>query len=203
MPYRGERYPLTEEDKSYFLARYGVPAREVYDSGTGWYLFDVKDAEGARTGVLKRRPDPIAPLYTGDYGDAPKSILYRETTDAPLAFHLHAVRGRRRYSAPIVAVEDVISSMKLCYMGIDSVALLGVGLSDDKVAALQSVTENLIIALDADATGQAFALARKYGPAFDRCRVMLLNKDIKDDSHNDFLAQYLRLEPSHVPCALP
>jgi orotidine-5'-phosphate decarboxylase len=48
------------------------------------------------------------------------------------------------------------------------------------VQELQQHTKHLIIALDADATGNAFALARKWGRAFDSCKVLVLKQDIKD-----------------------
>jgi hypothetical protein len=50
-----------------------------------------------------------------------------------------------------------------------------------KVAEIQKAKAPAVwIALDADATGQAFAMARKWGAAFNYCRVCVLPKDIKD-----------------------
>jgi DNA primase len=73
---------------------------------------------------------------------------------------------------------------------LDAVALLGTGLNADKVREIQQVAQHLpvYIALDADATSQAFVLARKWGSAFMSCRVVVLDKDIKDMSDDEIKA---------------
>jgi DNA primase len=66
-----------------------------------------------------------------------------------------------------------------------AVAILGTGVNAEKIAEIQKKSTHVLIALDADATGQAFAMARKWGNAFDTCRVIVLSKDIKDSSDEE------------------
>jgi DNA primase len=92
-------------------------------------------------------------------------------------------------ASTVVLVEDQISAMRvLCDTGIISVALLGTGMNDEKVAEIQRHASNILIALDADATGQSFSIARKWGQAFNQCKVVILRNDIKDSTNEEVRA---------------
>lgn len=82
-----------------------------------------------------------------------------------------------------VLVEDCLSAIVLAAVrpGLRVVAALGTGLNRDKIQELYAGgVDHLRIAFDADATGQAFHMASKWGMGFDSCRVIPLDKDIKN-----------------------
>lgn len=87
-----------------------------------------------------------------------------------------------------VLVEDGMSALIGAMVSqLTFVALLGTGLNASKVSELYAGgIDNLRIALDKDATGQAFALGRKWGVGFDTCRVIPLDKDVKDMTSQEF-----------------
>ena len=96
------------------------------------------------------------------------------------------------YERGIYVVEDQLSAMRLVEYfetqlpghNCSAVALLGTGINAAKVGEIQRQDVDarctVHIALDKDATGAAFAMARKWGQAFTECRVIVLEKDIKD-----------------------
>jgi DNA primase len=89
-----------------------------------------------------------------------------------------------------VLVEDSLSAMRLVEFdsSLRTVAILGTGVNAEKVREIQRASvdyDEVMIALDADATGQAFTMARKWGNAFRKCRVIVLSKDIKDSSDEE------------------
>jgi DNA primase len=127
--------------------------------------------DGATRGVVSR-------AVRGYKCTGPKALTY--------LFDENAL-GISWYSADdalpiVVVVEDQLSAIK----GVQEapefkwVSLLGTTLSVDRIAELQNKNSELVIALDADATSTSFDHARKWGQAFDRCRVAVLQKDVKD-----------------------
>jgi hypothetical protein len=87
---------------------------------------------------------------------------------------------------PLVLVEDQLSAIKLFSTGkYNACALLGVpndgSIGVDRVREISKIPcSEVIVALDADATENAFQFVRKYGMAFKKIRVAILSKDIKD-----------------------
>lgn len=86
----------------------------------------------------------------------------------------------------IVIVEDVISAIKLSNILPEWAAMpiLGTSLSADAVTVLSSF-KNGLIALDKDATDKAIQMHRRLAPFLDRCRVVMLECDIKDDTEEN------------------
>lgn len=86
-----------------------------------------------------------------------------------------------------VLVEDQLSAMAVAdNTDLIGVALLGTGINRNKVSQLQQGGIcDIIIALDADATTQAFGMASKWGMAFDSVKVSILPKDLKDFTPNE------------------
>ena len=62
--------------------------------------------------------------------------------------------------------------------------ILGTSLSADAVTILSSF-KNGLIALDKDATDKAIQMHRRLAPFLDRCRVVMLECDIKDDTEEN------------------
>lgn len=180
-PYTGALAQLDQADYVWLCSRFDAPisAFGAMRKSDGRYFLPINGPEGTRRGWVSRRPWEGSPLW--DEGDkSPKSLTYMEN-DEP-------VQGWNTFGGvpvdvedTVVLVEDQISAVRvLIDTSLVSVAILGTGINEEKVAELQRHARNILIALDSDATGNAFAMARKWGQAFNSCRVVILSKDIKD-----------------------
>lgn len=206
-PWRGRVNPLDKVDREYFAERFGISTVDALatirktgdweDKDGIWhdgvqntrYIFRIMSPFGYTRGHLLRNPtwsgSPRPPL--GGWGSI-KAQTYMAKDDVPLSWypcdeerHLPPGTPFYRCDRRLVVVEDVLSAIKVQQAGLSAVALLGTGLSNNKVAEMiRWRPEEVIIALDADATDQAFRHARKYGLAFPRTRVAILEQDLKD-----------------------
>lgn len=143
------------------------------------YVLPIYTRDGMLRGYCLRWPWAGTELIQDvNYGGL-KSALYGEHTErGPLQSWYKSTLGIAR---AVVLVEDQISAMRLAQdASVDAVALLGVSLNAEKVADIQRRGNNVVIALDADATRTAFEHARTWGAAFKSCRVTVLTKDVKD-----------------------
>lgn len=174
-PYTGPLRPLETADYLWFQRRFELPMntlREVRKSESRYYL-QILGPEGKRRGWVGRSPWEGSPLC-GPIVE-PKVLTYMDN-DEPVQHWTGWSNSR-----PLVLVEDQISALRVtCDADLPAVALLGTGVNEEKVAELQRHAKHIVFALDADATGQAFSHARKWGQAFDSCRVVILREDIKD-----------------------
>jgi hypothetical protein len=193
-PYRGELLPLESKDTAFFLSRYELPTsailerikrneRDEYVLPIVWQGkergFNVRQPwDGAprkgRAGVPKSKVwmhsiKPVQSLYTTDWADTPGQF------------------GDYSYQRPLVIVEDQLSAIKASAANIAyAVALIGTHLNPERVREIALLRpDEVIIALDADATATAFDHARKYGLAFRKTRVAILEQDIKDTPMKD------------------
>lgn len=141
--------------------RFALPILDPRGWERGWVIRQPWGMEDAGPKALTRMHQP-----------GPTQSWHRPTTQ-PL-------------SDCVVLVEDQMSAMVVATGGFTAVALLGTQLDNDKVReiAMERPSE-VIIALDADATAQAFKLARKWGLAFRKTRVAVLEHDLKDDYADD------------------
>lgn len=199
--YTGTRLPLREEDREFFADRYelnepfgltGLIQRSV----SGRYLLPIWDTKGLIRGIVARIPWEGAPQWTSEPAIGTKAITYRHLW-GPVQSHY---AGSYDGSGSLVLVEDQLSAIKLASRGWDSVALLGtpadvVGTygGSDRVAEIATrarTHDEVIIALDADATDASFRFVRKWGSAFRQIRIAILSRDIKDTPANQ-LAEVL------------
>jgi hypothetical protein len=184
-PYMGPILQLDQADYVWLSRRFCAPISAFgrLAKSDGRYMLPIISPEGLRRGWVSRRPWPGSPLW--EEGDtSPKSLTYMDN-DEPVQdwFAWGGVPVSDR-GQTVVLVEDQISALRVLHdTRTISCAILGTGLNDEKVAELQGHCRCVLIALDADATGQAFALARKFGQAFRECRVIVLRQDIKDMSN--------------------
>lgn len=184
-PYNESLLPLGAEDYKYFWNRFGLVIEPVVHNirltREGRYAFPIRDFRGYERGVLVRDPvwkgPPEAPR--SPVGGA-KALTYMHTEGPVQSWH--TVPEERR----LVLVEDIVSAMCAQQEGLSALALLGTHLNNDKVReiGLWGPSE-VIIALDADATAEAFKLARKWGLAFPKTRVCILAEDLKDTPQED------------------
>lgn len=88
----------------------------------------------------------------------------------------------------LVLVEDILSAIRVQQLGLSACALLGTHLNNDKVREISLFKPGeVIIALDEDATDEAFKLAGRWGLAFPKIRVAILERDFKDDTDQNIL----------------
>lgn len=180
-PYTGRMMPLYGESTWFFKERYNICYTGFFEDctagdKTGRYILPIYDPTGTVRGYTSRRPWDGAPIQ--DKTDRPKSLTYWHTAGPLISWY-----GEKGVSRAIL-VEDQLSAVRFIMNRDDTdnaaVALLGTGINEAKIAEIQRQVDHVTIALDADATGQAFAMARKWGQAFKSCRVLVLEQDIKD-----------------------
>jgi hypothetical protein len=187
-PYTGPILPLTEEDREYFRRKYeigsGYAAGFINRAGLPRYILPILAPNGAVRGHVLRtgwEGSPIAPPYPV----YKKALTYMCAAQPVQSVYLTSYDDDRRVGIPLVLVEDQLSAIKLHSAGYNAVALLGVpndgSIGADRVREIARLPcSEVIVALDADATENAFQFVRKYGMAFKKIRVAILEKDIKD-----------------------
>lgn len=185
-PYTGSMYPLGLADCDYFWSRYelhgSLAGSLIYRADEPRYLLPIMGPDGTRRGLVSRvgwAGSPIAPRYPA----YKKALTYMERALPVQAWYRDEAGSN---SKPLVLVEDQLSAIKLySTRQYSSVALLGVpndgNIGADRVREIsRHPCSEVIVALDADATENAFQFVRKYGMCFKRIRVAILEKDIKD-----------------------
>lgn len=186
-PYTGPLDSLTAEDFEFFQTRYGIvtPQDRIGRGIDFMYALPIDDPQGSRRGVVLRAAYNGSPLDGERYSKYPpgkKALTYMDKVAPVQAFY----KGHGgAWNDALVIVEDQLSAMKVAETGLSSVALLGVpGEGEIGMDRLRELTaykaSEVIVALDADATENAFKFARKWGSAFKSLRVAILDRDLKD-----------------------
>lgn len=186
-PYTGELHLLSGADVDWFGERFYLNASSLtICKSDGRYFLPIYAPDGNRRGWVSRRPWEGSPLSESEEGLpyvqplTAKSLTYMDDESPVMSWY----RGLNPNA--VVLVEDQISGMRVAQdTQLDCVALLGTGINEEKVSEIQRHSKHILIALDSDATGQAFSHARKWGQAFDSCRVVILHKDIKDSATSE------------------
>ena len=194
-PLTADLHPLSSKELLFFSNKFGLPEavakHGVYRTETR-YALPIFRPNGTHRGYITRRPWDGSPADTAenrlDSQWARKALTYLEADEPVQSWYFN---GKPDFVVSIVLVEDPISAMRLASyweqtegaeFPMAAVAILGTGLNASKIHEIQQIARQteVHIALDADATGQAFAMARKWGPGFRRLGVIVLPKDIKD-----------------------
>jgi hypothetical protein len=182
-PYTGELQALDAADLAWLAERFQTNPHAfvgVRKSETRYFL-PITGPEGVRRGWVSRKAWEGSPAYYAS-DERPKALVYMDTEEPVQSWHGVQYQGAWGDQMPRVIVEDQISAMRLLWdTGLHSIAIIGTGVNEEKIAELQRHAKHIVFALDADATGQAFAHARKWGQAFESCRVVILRRDIKDE----------------------
>lgn len=201
-PYKGRIERLSVLDEKFFIEQYELRfnwriAAIAVDPDTQRYVLPIFGPFGSVRGHVLRRPWVGAPRIDNRADGLPKADTYKIHPNDPLQSWYLLIDWPPTDSPScaartLVLVEDQLSAIKLASNGIAcSVALLGVPVSgrygtagQDRVREIAKVAnardQEVIIALDADATDKAFEFQRRWGAAFKRSRVAILGKDIKD-----------------------
>jgi len=194
-PYTGETLRLDATDLAFFRYKYQICARASercisVDAASNRYVlpFGGPDGYKLRGHILRMPWDGSPRRVTGDYMKADTFKI--NPHDPLLAWYTPDVPLRSGQEA--VLVEDQLSAIKLLDRGIPAIACLGKPVStkyssdgNSRVHELARHSPWLVVALDADATADAFAFVRQWGPAFKSIRVAILQQDIKDTPIED------------------
>ena len=177
-PWTQPTLPCTSEQIEWFEDRFGILAPHWLRATTdGRFLLPVFTPLEMERGYVARYPwgeTPWCCTYSG-----PKTILYMHSKGPAMSWYPN-------YSDTVVLVEDMVSAYKVQKGGLSGCALLGTQLDNDKVREIgQEGAKQVIIALDNDATETAFKLARKWGLAFNKTRVVPLERDLKEEDPAD------------------
>lgn len=197
-PYEGVIKPLTAEDYSYFSSKYEMRRSSSLLAGIGRagccrYFLPIWSPSGVARGAVARLPWESAPLKYHSFSTvSTKALTYMHAFGPVQSFYpalVYASEPELGEQRPLVIVEDQLSAIKTAQAGYNVMALLGQPGSPnvrsysghDRVREMQSLKpESVIVALDADATEAAFQFARKWGLAFPKIRVAMLERDLKD-----------------------
>lgn len=199
-PLDADLYPLGAKDLDYFEGRYRIGrdrAGAAIRRTASRYALAIFTPAGAIRGWITRRPYGDSPADTtasrNDSQYSAKALTFMER-DEPVQSWYHTQSRTGGYDKGVFLVEDQLSAMRLIEYfeaelpsdSASAVALLGTGVNASKVAEIQRQKPcRVSICLDKDATGAAFAMARKWGQAFNHTRVIVLEKDIKDCSDDE------------------
>jgi hypothetical protein len=187
-PYTGTFEPLEEKDIAYFKRRFDLDISSNSFLGvnsSNLYVMEVRTMDGYVRGYAVRRgcwtvrsdTDPVCPR-TALKTDPKTKVFLSNADDVSLSWHLPQ---RSRDAGRLFVVEDQVSAAKVAQSGYVGVALMGAYLGEDKVKEISKWhPKEVTIALDADATGEAFKAVRKWGLAFPKTKVLVLRQDIKD-----------------------
>lgn len=195
-PYEGTFSKLEQSDLAYFRQRFGLKNSVAYEfigtNNFAQYVLPIYTPSGLIRGYNVRRGGWRGsgfPMDRAVASDPPKSRTYKNRAEDLL----QSVYTFEEYSPTVIVVEDQISALKVLQSGLTSVALMGNTLNAAKVREIAGLRpDEVVIALDADATSEAVALARTWGLAFPKTRVAILEKDLKDTDNED-IAYVLRL----------
>lgn len=179
-PYSKPFLPLDEWDYDYFRKRFDHEPSDIKVSEDDRYLLPVYSPNQYIRGWVAREPwDNWCPRK--GTGQGPKAILYMHANGPTQSWYTAWSLSKK-----LVLVEDQMSACVVQQSGVSACALMGTQLDNDKVREIANERpEEVIIALDADATEQSFRLARKWGLAFTKTRVAILKRDLKDEFIED------------------
>lgn len=175
-PFTGELEPLSQEWREYLSRKIGFTdwhfdtSRVMFAPEQHRVAFPILDPLGRRKGWLLRSYERHATT---------KALTRMDSAEPHLAWYMTHT-GQR----VCLVVEDSPSAIRASRY-INSVALLGTGCSPDYAKEISAHCREVVWALDADATGQALKLHRKYSILFEHSRVLVLPKDIKDMTEDE------------------
>lgn len=182
-PYMGELFDPDGRDYAYFSDRFGLRpdtlSNHIHVTEHGDYAIDIRSPWDSVRGYVIRRPTWthafVRPPRLGT-ASGPKALTYMHDDGPAQAWYTVPGLG-----GPTVLVEDQISALRVRQEGLDAVALLGTTMTAAKAGEIaRHRPSEVIIALDSDATEEAFRLAARWAPAWQNCRVAILPRDPKD-----------------------
>ncbi len=171
-PYEGELAPLDDEWEAYLCKQIGW---------TGWHL---EQGRPMYTPDMHRVAYPIFSPMGLRRGWVLRSYVPYERTKALTRMDVaepHLSYYRPNNTPHVVVVEDIPSAVRAAKYA-DSVALCGSGCSTDYANEIAAHYRHVVWALDEDATAQAIRLMRQHALLFETSRVLVLERDLKDET---------------------
>jgi hypothetical protein len=185
-PWTEPQLPLEPADYAYFGTKYeldkDITGMYISRAEDGRYLLPALNARGHERGIIARVPWDGAPRATA-YG-GPKAVAY---------WHAHGPRQAlyRGVNGPSHKPTAITRRVLLVEDQLSAIMASQTGLFAWTVSMLKP--REVIIAFDADASERGFRWARKWGLAFPKTRVAMLERDIKDTPMYD-IADALGIE---------
>jgi hypothetical protein len=182
--YTGSLQPLWPTDIRAFRDVYETNVKDndlIHVNDTDEYVLPIYGPDEYIRGYNVRQPWKGTPRK--GRRNQPKSNVYMHSMKPVQSFY-EGMAG----TGTVVIVEDQLSAMKAAQHSRIGwgVAIMGSHLDVARVAEIQKLRPSqVLIALDCDATQKAFELAREYGLAFPKTRVVILDRDIKDTPAKD------------------
>lgn len=181
--YEGELHSLTDEWREKLRTLIGFDDEHIEVSrarlgDNNRVAFPIISPLSLRRGLVLRRYD----------GYGTKALTYMDHDEPHTSWY---VRDRWERRDTVYLVEDIPSAVRAARY-VDTVALLGTGVSLRALNEIAAHYRKVIWALDADATSTAVNQARKYGIYFDSSRVMILERDFKNEEEkclNEILSE--------------
>lgn len=176
-PYQGALLPLSQLDVDFFDKKYEVAASDyIQRNEHSEYVLPIFGHDGYIRGYNVRQPWPGAPRH-GREGAAKAKVWMHADKPSQSTYPADLT------SQAVVLVEDQLSAIKASQHAsvTHAVALMGCHLDIPRVREIALLRPyEVLLALDSDATAEGFKLAREFGLAFPRMRVVILDRDLKD-----------------------
>lgn len=166
--FTGTTVPLREKHLEIIYKRWGIHEPQHWywtPSHGGRVAMSIRSPKYTHRGWVLRDIMNRSPI---------KTLTYVDDGEEGISWY------REHLTADTVVVEDIPSAVRASRY-VNAVALLGTGVGLTRAQEIAEYsTGRVTIALDQDATSQAFKLARRYAGLWGDVGVLMLEKDIKD-----------------------
>lgn len=176
-PYTGSLSHLNGEWRSFLEEKIGwteehlIIARPMYADEEDRVAFPIFGPLGYRRGWVLRSYEPF---------ERTKALTRMDVDEPHLSWY------RRKNNNSCIVVEDIPSAVRASIYS-DAVALMGTGCNYDYAMEIAAYYPNVVWALDSDATAESIRLCRKYSALFRDSRVLILDKDLKDQEEEELM----------------
>lgn len=187
-PFEGELEYLSTEWCEYLEAKIGWTeahrdvARPMYAIDEDRIAFPIYSPMGLRRGWVLRS-------YAADAGRY-KALTRMDSEDPHMSWY------RTKNTPCVVVVEDTPSAVRVAQYA-DAVAINGGGIGPDYAMEIAAHYNSVVWALDADATATAIKMHTRFAILFNQSRVMVLEKDFKDETEEDLKEKLLWISSTH------
>lgn len=171
-----EQQPLSKDWLDWLEDRFGIDQELIdrewkwTDSYGGRVIMPIKNDRNHITGYT---------LRSYDENNTPKALIHRVMEEVGQCWYRSSP-----YASRVLVVEDQPSALKASTIqGVDAIALLGTYIPESFVERLRFVYRHkhkVLLALDQDATPEAFEAVIKWKHALPSLEVFPLERDIKD-----------------------
>jgi DNA primase len=144
---------------------------QIQYNGSPRLLVPIRDAKGVQIGNESKRIGESLWLFD-------KTKQFREKDVPWMGWFYSPNFSSDHYYDKVLIVEDVISAMRTSDF-IMTACLLGTGLSVEKMQDIVKQTDNIILALDKDATEKAYVFKERWRFICPKMQVLNLQKDLK------------------------